>query len=158
VFINPYTYQWRIPGVGTCVRKQIPLRLGWAITHHRSQGKTLTNVKVDPRAFAYGQAYVAVSRSRSMKTLTLLQQAKLSDFTVNPAVRRFMQYLEHPHPTAREEIGHWLDETLPWSASKWQSTWPRSASGRSKKSSKMRTWPSGRSKKSSKMRTWPSRR
>jgi len=129
-FINPYTFQWKIPGVGTCVRKQIPLRLAWAISHHRSQGKTLTNVNVDPRAFAYGQAYVAVSRSRSMQNLTLLEPAKPSDFMVNPAVLHWMQYLKHPSDTAREKIGHWRDVSLPWLASKQQSagsraTWPR---------------------------------
>merc|ERR1719410_1144362 len=94
-YINPYTFQWKIPGVGTCVRKQIPLRLAWAISHHRSQGKTLTNVNVDPRAFAYGQAYVAVSRSRSMQNLTLLEPAKLSDFKVNPTVPLWMHYVEY---------------------------------------------------------------
>jgi len=125
VFINPYTFQWKIPGVGTCERKQIPLRLAWAITHHRSQGKTLSNVKVDPRSFAYGQAYVAVSRARSRENLTLLARARLFDFKVNPAVRRWMQYLEHGDHTAREKIGYWLEETLPWWSSKQQSPWPR---------------------------------
>jgi len=124
-FINPYTFHPKIPGLGTCERKQIPLRLAWAITHHRSQGKTLSNVKVDPRAFAYGQAYVAVSRARSSENLRLLEPAKLSDFKVNPAVPRWMQYLQHRDLKAREEIGHWLDETLPWSSSKQRSPWPR---------------------------------
>ncbi|KAI8618727.1 P-loop containing nucleoside triphosphate hydrolase protein, partial [Chytriomyces sp. MP71] len=46
------------------VRRQVPLRLGWGITIHRSQGMTLDSVLVDipGRCFAAGQAYVALSR------------------------------------------------------------------------------------------------
>jgi len=135
-YINPWKFQWNIPGVGTCVREQIPLRLAWAVTHHRSQGKTLSNVKVDPKGFAYGQAYVAVSRARSMENLTLLEPAKLSDFKVNPAVPLWMHYVEHRDQTIREKIGHWLDVPLPWLSSKHRSPWP---------SSKRRSpWPSSK--------------
>ena len=53
--------------------KQFPLRLAWAITIHKSQGKTFENVIVDigSGAFAQGQVYVAISRSTSLEGLIL---------------------------------------------------------------------------------------
>ncbi len=53
--------------------KQIPLRLGWAITIHKSQGMTLTEAEIDlSRTFTSGMGYVALSRLTTLEGLYLI--------------------------------------------------------------------------------------
>jgi ATP-dependent DNA helicase PIF1 len=68
----------------------IPLRLGYAITAHRSQGVTLDCAAVDlgPSIFAYGQAYTALSRVRDISSIHIIDLAKAS-FKVDPDVKEF---------------------------------------------------------------------
>lgn len=52
--------------------RQIPLRVAWAITIHKSQGLTFDNVIIDAAsAFAFGQVYVALSRCRTLEGISL---------------------------------------------------------------------------------------
>lgn len=71
---------------------QIPLKLAWAVTIHKSQGKTFDRVTVDlgDGAFTTGQAYVALSRCRSLDGLTLRRPVRLQDIRVDAAVVAFM--------------------------------------------------------------------
>lgn len=70
---------------------QIPLRLAWAVTIHKSQGLTLESavVDLDVRAFAHGQVYVALSRCRSISGLSLARPIKSEDLVVHPRIEEF---------------------------------------------------------------------
>ena len=58
---------------------QIPLRLAWAITVHKSQGMTLDAARIDlRRAFVEGMGYVALSRVRRLDSLSLLGINKMA--------------------------------------------------------------------------------
>lgn len=73
--------------------KQLPLKLAWAITIHKSQGKTFDAVYLDMGhgAFAHGQAYVALSRCRTLERLYLKHPLTPLDFIVDKEVAEFLQ-------------------------------------------------------------------
>jgi ATP-dependent DNA helicase PIF1 len=72
--------------------QQIPLRLAWAVTVHKSQGQTYDEVVIDMGrgAFSPGQTYVALSRVRSLEGLYLTRAIRMSDIMVDADVLRFM--------------------------------------------------------------------
>jgi ATP-dependent DNA helicase PIF1 len=74
---------------------QFPLMLAWAVTIHKSQGKTLGSVLVDlgSGAFAPGQVYVALSRCRSLDGIGLARPLRASDVRCDARIRRFHESL-----------------------------------------------------------------
>lgn len=71
-------------------REQIPLRLAYALTIHKAQGASLDSALIDvgPSTFEYGQAYVALSRVRSMESLFIFEISPRA-FRAHPAVKAF---------------------------------------------------------------------
>lgn len=72
---------------------QLPFRLAWAITIHKSQGQTLDRLVVDLSggAFDYGQVYVALSRATSMDGLVLKRDVLAKDLRTDRRVLRFLR-------------------------------------------------------------------
>ena len=88
---------------------QFPLMLAWAVTIHKSQGKTLEKVKVDlgEGAFAPGQVYVALSRCRSLQDITLARPIKRTEIKCDQRIKRFYEALarEHDEGTLEQKGG-----------------------------------------------------
>ena len=83
-------HDWVIEGFPFVSRSQIPLRLSYAITIHRSQGSTLDCALIDVGlgTFEYGQAYVALSRVTSLEAL-YIHAFDPKAFRVHPKVAAF---------------------------------------------------------------------
>lgn len=75
--------------------KQLPLRLAWAVTIHKAQGKTFDKVIIDlgRGAFEHGQTYVALSRCRTLGGIVLRQALTPRDVMVDPQVVEFYQMM-----------------------------------------------------------------
>lgn len=83
---------------------QLPLRLAWAITVHKSQGMSLDAMEVDlSKSFVKGMGYVALSRVRSLGGMKLLGFNTLS-LEVDPAVLEFDEVLKEMSDTAVAQL------------------------------------------------------
>ncbi|MCU1701688.1 MAG: helicase [Mycobacterium sp.] len=99
--VRPYTWEATRPIVdGGALRRevigtytQLPFKLAWAITIHKSQGQTLDRMIVDLSGgmFSFGQLYVALSRCTSMSGLVLKRPVLPKDLRTDKRVVRFLR-------------------------------------------------------------------
>lgn len=100
-------------------RIQIPLALSYAMSIHKSQGQTLSRVRVDlGRIFEKGQAYVALSRATSMEGLEILnfQPGKV---TAHPKVLEWWNKL---HNQRRSDVNK-TDDAQDWTVEEKMDEW-----------------------------------
>ena len=73
------------------VFEQYPIKLAWAVTIHKSQGKTFERVIIDlgRGAFTHGQTYVALSRCVSFEEIYLRTPIRFSDIILDQEVEKF---------------------------------------------------------------------
>ncbi|KAK6188337.1 hypothetical protein SNE40_004529 [Patella caerulea] len=92
--IKPVRWVMKVGGGVILCRKQVPLKLAWAISIHKSQGMSLDCVEISlSRVFEAGQAYVALSRARSLEGLRCVD-FETSCVRANPEVLRFYHKLQ----------------------------------------------------------------
>lgn len=91
--INPSTQEIDEKVIGKFI--QMPLRLAWAITVHKSQGLTFDKALLDIKSsFAHGQIYVALSRCRTMEGLFLTEAINPDKLYYQKAIHAFNRYCE----------------------------------------------------------------
>ena len=79
--------------------KQIPLKLAWAITIHKSQGLTFERAVIEADAsFAHGQVYVALSRCKTLEGLVLRTPLRSRSIIVDPAVADYVRQMSARQP------------------------------------------------------------
>lgn len=86
---NPEKISTEVLGTFT----QFPLKLAWAITIHKSQGKTFEKVIIDlgRGAFEHGQTYVALSRCRTLEGIVLRQKLQFKDVKIDERIIEFYE-------------------------------------------------------------------
>jgi len=97
-----FKYQWneelkQIETESAGYFSQYPMKLAWAVTIHKSQGKTFDNVMIDLGcygAFAPGQLYVALSRCKAIEGISLARPVKKTDVIVDGKIEKLFEMRE----------------------------------------------------------------
>jgi hypothetical protein len=117
---EPEKWQYEDDGIIRATITQIPLRLAWAITIHKSQGMTLDTAEIDlGDAFEPGMGYVALSRVRRLDGLKLMNLNEMA-LTVHPKIldhdKIFKQCsadnVEYIKTLSNDEIAQYQKQTL----------------------------------------------
>lgn len=107
--------EWKMEddnGKAICTIYQIPLRLAWAITIHKSQGMSLSSAQIDlSKTFELGQGYVAISRLESLEGLKI---DGINDMAlqVNPLILKIDDKIKQASNKSYEYIKNINDDEL----------------------------------------------
>jgi ATP-dependent DNA helicase PIF1 len=104
--ITAYPERWEIEDDGVVAARitQIPLRLAWAITIHKSQGMSLDAAEIDlGKSFVEGMGYVALSRVRTLEGIKL-RSVNRTALTVNREIIAFDKKLREESAENVEEL------------------------------------------------------
>ncbi len=111
VTMQPDTWELRDGDRKRASITQIPLRLAWAITVHKSQGMTLDAARIDLRkSFVPGMGYVALSRVKSLDSLYLVGMNSMAIRVSNEALE-IDELLRHQSANAVKKYAHLLQNT-----------------------------------------------
>lgn len=104
--ITAYPESWKIEEDDEVKAQisQIPLRLAWAITVHKSQGMTIDVAEIDlSKSFNYGMGYVALSRARSFNGIKLIGVNRLA-LQVSEEIIELDEYLQKMSEKAEKSL------------------------------------------------------
>ena len=95
---------------------QLPFRLSWAVTVHKSQGKTFERLVFDfDRVFSFGQTYVALSRCTSFESLVLKRPLTANVIRTDWRVRKFLtdwHYKKSEKSMSAEDKIHFIEQAI----------------------------------------------
>lgn len=101
---KPAEWSFEEHGVSKAEISQVPLKLAWAITVHKSQGMSLDEAIIDlSKAFVEGQGYVAISRVRSLAGMVLEGVGKRT-FDMHPKVVEYDKKLRELSESIKTEV------------------------------------------------------
>lgn len=110
--VEPHIWRYEEDGRERANVAQLPLRLAWAITIHKSQGMSLDSALIDlSRAFTYGMGYVALSRVRSIEGL-YLSGINNRALQLHPEIHIFDKKIRSLSEILAEEIGDVPEEKI----------------------------------------------